>query len=87
MDAVRESAEIVTALSGTVDQAKRLLFMAEQGFEYGVKTRLEVEDAQFNLSQAEGSLARVRRDYLVARITLEWVKGTLAVENVCKISC
>jgi len=30
-----------------VEQAKRLLLMAEQGFEYGVKTRLEVEDAQW----------------------------------------
>jgi HAE1 family hydrophobic/amphiphilic exporter-1 len=79
VDAVRESGEIVTALSGTVEQAKRLLQMAEQGFELGVKTRLEVEDAQLNLSQAEGNLARAQRNYLVARVTLEWVKGTLTV--------
>jgi HAE1 family hydrophobic/amphiphilic exporter-1 len=62
-----------------VEQAKRLLQMAEQGFELGVKTRLEVEDAQLNLSQAEGNLARAQRNYLVARVTLEWVKGTLTV--------
>jgi HAE1 family hydrophobic/amphiphilic exporter-1 len=77
LDAVKESAEIVTALGGTVDQAQRLLQMAEKGFEYGVKTRLEVEDAQLNLSQAEGNLARARRDYLVARVTLQWVEGIL----------
>jgi HAE1 family hydrophobic/amphiphilic exporter-1 len=42
-----------------------------------VKTRLDVDDAQLNLSQAEANLARAQRDYLVARVTLEWVKGTL----------
>jgi outer membrane protein TolC len=77
LDAVKESGEIVTALGGTVEQARKLLEMAEKGFEYGVKTRLEVEDAQLNLSQAEGSLARAQRDYLVARVTLQWVEGIL----------
>lgn len=77
VDAVRESQAILAALGGTVDQARRLLFMAEQGFEFGVKTRLDVDDAQFNLSQAEANLARAQRDYLAARVTLEWVKGTL----------
>jgi HAE1 family hydrophobic/amphiphilic exporter-1 len=76
-NAVREAGEIVKALAGTVSQAERLLFLAEKGFEYGVKTRLEVEDAVLNLTQAKGSLARARRDYLVARVNLEFVKGTL----------
>jgi hydrophobic/amphiphilic exporter-1 (mainly G- bacteria), HAE1 family len=76
-NAVRESAETAQALSGTVSQAERLLFMAEKGLEYGVKTRLDVEDAQFNLVSARGTLARARRDYLVARVTHEWVSGTL----------
>ena len=78
VDAVREAAEIVKAISGTVAQAERLLFMAEKGYELGVKTHLDVEDAQFNLIQAKGSLARARRDYLVSGVTLEWVQGTLA---------
>lgn len=77
VNAVREAGEIVGALSGTVSQAERLLAMAEKGFEYGVKTRLEVEDAELNLTQAKGSLARARRDYLVAKVRLEYVKGTL----------
>jgi HAE1 family hydrophobic/amphiphilic exporter-1 len=77
VNAVRESGEIVKALSGTVSQAERLLVMAEKGFEYGVKTRLEVEDAEFSMRQAKGNLTRARRDYLVAKVTLEYVKGTL----------
>ena len=77
VDAVRESGEIVKALSGTVDQAERLVVMAEKGFEFGVKTRLDVDDAQLNLTQARGNLARARRDYLVAQVTLRYVMGTL----------
>jgi outer membrane protein TolC len=58
-------------------QAERLLFLAEKGFELGVKTRLEVQDAELNLSAARANLARAQRDYRVASVNLEWVTGTL----------
>jgi hydrophobic/amphiphilic exporter-1 (mainly G- bacteria), HAE1 family len=77
LDAVNVSERILTALGGTVAQAERLQTMADKGFELGVKTRLEVEDAQLNLRSARGSLARARRDYLVARVNLEYVMGVL----------
>lgn len=77
VDAVGEAAAIVTALSGTVAQAERLVWMTEQGYELGVTRRLEVQDAQLALAAARANLARARRDYLVARVTLEWVCGTL----------
>ena len=77
VDAVGEATEIVNSLLGTEEQARRLLEMAEQGFDLGVKTRLDVEDAQLNLSQAQANLARARRDYVAARVQLEWVRGTL----------
>ena len=77
VNAVREAEEIVRSLSGTVSQAERLLAMAEKGYELGVKIRLEVEDAEFNLRQAKSSLSRARRDYLVARVNLDWVTGIL----------
>ena len=77
VNAVRESEEIVRSLAGTVTQAERLLAMAEKGYELGVKTRLDVEDAELNLRQAKSSLSRARRDYLVARVNLDWVSGTL----------
>jgi len=81
LNAVREAGEIIKALSGTVAQAERLLTMAERGYEYGVKTKLEVDDAQLNLVQAKGNLARAQRDYLVARVTYEWATGTLREGN------
>ena len=75
VDAVREASDILTALAGTMRQAERLLFLSEKGFELGVKTRLEVQDAQLNVLQAKGNLARAERDYRVARVNLEWVAG------------
>jgi outer membrane protein TolC len=75
-NAVHEAGEIVQALSGTVRQAERLLQMAEKGYEFGVKIRLEVDDAQFNLLQARSNLARAQRDYRVARVNYDWAMGT-----------
>ncbi len=77
VDSVRESALIVRALSGTVTQARRLLQMSEKGFEFGVKTRLEVDDALLAVVQAEGNLATATRDHLVAWVTLRYVQGLL----------
>lgn len=74
---VKESGEIVKGLGGTVDQAQSLLRLAEKGFEFGVKTRLEVEDAQLNLVRAKSDLARAKRDYLVALVNLDWTMGVL----------
>jgi HAE1 family hydrophobic/amphiphilic exporter-1 len=77
VNSVLEAGEILKALGGTVEQAERLLYMAEKGFEYGAKTRIDVDDAQTNLMQAKVNQARAQRDYKVALVALEWVKGTL----------
>ena len=74
-NALREAAEIYQAVSSTVRQAEKLLQMAERGYEYGVKIRLEVDDAQLNLQQAKTGLARAQRDYRVARVNYEWATG------------
>jgi HAE1 family hydrophobic/amphiphilic exporter-1 len=71
----REATEIVKALSGTVTQAERLVQMAEKGYEFGVKIRLEVDDAQLNLLQARSNLARAQRDVRVAQTNYLWAIG------------
>jgi outer membrane protein TolC len=76
----REGEEIVKAISGTVRRAERLLQMAEKGFEYGVKTKLDVDDAQLSFIDAKGNLAKARRDYSVARVTLDWIMGTISLK-------
>ena len=77
VNGVKEAGDIARGLAGTVTQAEKLLQMAEKGYEYGVKTRLEVEDAELNLSRARGNLARAYRDYRVAKVTLIWAMGIL----------
>jgi outer membrane protein TolC len=77
LNAVHESEKIVDALSGTVEQAEKLLLLSEKGYEFGVKIRLEVEDAGLKLQQAKGNLSRAWRDYRVARVNLLWVTGIL----------
>ena len=74
-NALSEAAEITQALTGTVKQADRLLQMAEKGYEFGVKIKLEVDDAQVNLVQSRSNLARAQRDYRVAQVNYEWVMG------------
>jgi HAE1 family hydrophobic/amphiphilic exporter-1 len=81
IDAVREAGEIAKALAATVGQADRLLQMAEKGYEFGVKTKLDVDDAALNRMQSRGNLARARRDYLVALVTLDWVRGKIGEED------
>jgi HAE1 family hydrophobic/amphiphilic exporter-1 len=77
VNAVQEAVEIVTALSGTVEQAERAAVPGGKGYELGVKRHLEVQDAQLNLQLAKSSLVRARRDYHVARVNLAWAAGTL----------
>jgi outer membrane protein TolC len=52
-----------------------------QGSEFGVKTKLDVDDAALIRMQARSNLARARRDYLVALATLDWVMGTIGEEG------
>jgi len=73
----REAAEILKAISGTVKQAERLVQMAEKGYEFGVKIRLEVDDAQLNLLQARSNLAKAQRDHGVAQVNYLWSMGVV----------
>ncbi len=76
IDRLQESAKILEAAGSTVKQAERLLQMTEKGYQYGVKIRLEVEDAQLNLIKARTNLSRSLRDYNVAQINYRWAIGT-----------
>ena len=69
---------MLTAVTGTVKQAEKLLFLAEKGYELGVKTHLEVQDAEQSVNVARSNVARAQRDYRVAVVNLDWVTGTLA---------
>jgi outer membrane protein TolC len=82
LSVLSESGEILTAGRDTVRQAKRLLEMAKKGFIFGVKTNLEVQDAEINLRQARGNLAKATRNHLAAAVTLDWVTGVIELPAV-----
>lgn len=79
---VNEAIEIVKSLEATTVQADRLLKMAEAGYKFGVKTKLEVDDAESNLLNAKINLASARHDYLVAMTRLNWVMGRNLKDSV-----
>lgn len=79
---LHETDELLRAMAGTDEQALRLLAMAERGYELGVKTHLDVEDAQLNANLAKSNLARAQRDSLVARLNIDWVTGALTPDRV-----
>jgi HAE1 family hydrophobic/amphiphilic exporter-1 len=74
---LKEASETLAALKGVVNQAEQIVSMAEKGFTFGIKTSLDVQDAQLALKEAKGRLAKARRNYLVSQVTLKWVTGTL----------
>lgn len=84
---VDEAVRIVKGLEATTAQAERLLQMAETGYRYGVKTKLDVDDAEFNLVSARSNLARARRDYLVAKTRLVWIKGADLQSTLTDTAC
>jgi len=77
VDDAKVAVALLDALTGPVKQAEQLLFLAEKGFELGVKTRLEVQDAEQNVNAARANLAVAQRDYRLARVNLDWVAGVL----------
>jgi outer membrane protein len=72
---VDEAIQIIKGLEASITQAERLLTMAETGYRAGVKTKLEVDDAETDVLTAKVNLARARRDYLNAWTLLTWIMG------------
>lgn len=75
INGVQEAVEIAKGLEATTNQAEKLLEMAENGYRQGVKTKLDVDDAESNLLASRINLASARRDYLNAQVKLLWIMG------------
>jgi hypothetical protein len=65
LDRVDEAVHIVKGLEAVTTQAERLLDVAETGYRHGLKTSLEVDEAESNLLTGRTNLARAK--YLIAR--------------------
>ncbi|TCK60889.1 TolC family protein [Seleniivibrio woodruffii] len=74
---VKEAVEVIEASEGTVSEAEKLLDMAEKGYRFGVKTKLDVDDAEYNLRSSRVRLAQAWRDYRVQYANLLWSAGII----------
>lgn len=77
-----EQAKAVIAASGeALTEADEAVEIAEAGYEQGLRTNLEVLDAQLARDTARTNHAQARHDYAVARARLEQVVGRAIPED------
>lgn len=87
---VLEKRELIGVSEQAVDNYEQQLYRAERYYEAGVRTRIDVTNAQVVLSNQKLNLLRARSDLKSARVALEEVLGTrpnngdyqLAVDSV-----
>lgn len=74
---VLESKRLITVAEQAVDNYEQQLYRAQRFYEAGVRTRIDVTNAQVNLSNQKLNLLRANSDYKTARTALEQVLGTI----------
>ena len=72
---MKEAKAIVDYEKDSIDEAREALTIANIGYDNGVKTNLDVLDAQVSLSQVEKSYFEGMYDYLMARAFLDKTMG------------
>ncbi len=73
--AVLESKRLITVAEQAVANFEQQLYRAQRFFEAGVRTRIDVTNAQVNLSNQKLNLLRANANYKTARTALEKVLG------------
>ena len=76
----------VRAMEQALRSTETALEAAEAGFEVGTRTIVDVLDAQREKYRAERDLARARYDYLLSTLRLKQAVGSLAPEDLARIS-
>lgn len=74
---VNQARAVIEATGTAIRQAGEAVEIAEEAYRQGIRTYLEVLDAQLALAQSQTNRARARRDYSVARAALDQAQGLL----------
>ncbi len=74
---LEEAEKVLRVSEKTKELALRWYEMAKEGYKLGVKTNLDVEDAQLNLSNAKVNLAKAKKDYIISLIKFKKAMGVL----------
>jgi outer membrane protein, protease secretion system len=83
---VTEGVARVRALEQAVKSGEQLALSSRRSFEAGVRTRLDILNAEQQLGTARRDLAQARFDLLVARARLKALSGGLRAENIDEIN-
>ncbi|MFA5038207.1 MAG: TolC family protein [Candidatus Omnitrophota bacterium] len=78
---LREAQAIIDSQKDSVEEAREALRLAIVGFDNGVRTNLDVLDAQVSLAQIEQTLAEGTYDYMMAKSALDRDMGRLVVQD------
>jgi outer membrane protein/protease secretion system outer membrane protein len=76
----------VQALEQAVRSADQLLISSQRSFQAGVRTRLDILNAEQQAGQARRDLAQARFQYLLARVRLKALAGSMRVDNIDEIN-
>lgn len=72
---VLEKQRLITVARQAVDNYEQQLYRAKRYFDAGVRTRIDVTNAEVNLSNQKLGLLRAQSDLLTARVKLQQVMG------------
>jgi outer membrane protein/protease secretion system outer membrane protein len=76
----------VKALEQAVKSGEQLVVSSQRSFAAGVRTRLDILNAEQQTGQARRDLAQARFTYLLSRVRLRALAGSLRAENIDEIN-
>lgn len=74
---VLENKRLIEVAKQAVDNFEQQLYRAQKFYESGVRTKIDVTNAEVNLSNQKLNLLRATSEYKTARVALEKVIGTI----------
>lgn len=83
---VAEGVAKIQALEQAVKSAEQLVVSSQRSFQAGVRTRLDILNAQQQAGQARRDLAQARFAYLQARVQLKALAGSMRADNIDEIN-
>ena len=83
---VTEGVLRVRALEQAVKSASQLAVSSRRSFEAGVRTRLDILNAEQQLGTAQRDLAQARFKYLISKVRLKALAGGMRTENIDEIN-
>lgn len=83
---VTEGLAKIQALEQAVKSAEQLLISSQRSFQAGARTRLDILNAEQQAGQARRDLAQARFQYLLSRVRLKALAGSMRVDNIDEIN-